>query len=194
VPAERPLDEHATQWAHEAAALAARERTPPRVLDLGCGDGALAARLAEQGAQVVGADPSRVALERAAQAHPGLGLVQHTADGRLPLEDSSFEAVVCLNVLQHVVDTQLLMSEARRVLAPHGLLAVAVPWHGRLKGALTALFAFEQMHDPLEPRLRYYTPRSLAALLRAFGYGELELRGRGGAPLWRRTLLARARR
>jgi len=168
--------------------------SPPRVLDLGCGDGTTAALLAQAGALVVGADPSHAALERAARAHPELDLVQHTADGRLPLEDSSFDAVVCLNVLQHVVDTQLAMSETRRLLAPGGLVGIAVPWHGRLRGALTALAAFEHVHDPLEPTLRFYTPRSLAALLRAFGYGELELRGRGGVPLWRRTLLARARR
>jgi ubiquinone/menaquinone biosynthesis C-methylase UbiE len=97
-------------------------------------------------------------------------------------------------VLQHVADTQLLLSEVRRVLVPAGLLAVAVPWHGRLKSALTALRSFERHHDPLEPVLRFYTPRSLRGLLEQLGFEQVELAARGGLPLARATLLAYARR
>ena len=52
----------------------------------------------------------------------------------------------------------------------------------------------ERHHDPLEPVLRFYTPRSLRALLDAFGFERIELEVRGGLPLARATLLARCRR
>jgi SAM-dependent methyltransferase len=190
VPASRPLDRVALGWALESIAPLDR----PRVLDLGCGDGGPAAELAKRGARVTGADPSTVALERARRAHPELELVETRPDGRLPFDDSSFEAVVCLHVLEHVADTQLLLSEVRRVLAPRGIFALAVPHHGPLKNLAIALGAFERHYDPLEPVLRFYTRRSLGRLLGGFGFGEVELRTWGGVPLFRESLLARARR
>jgi len=143
---------------------------------------------------VTGLDPSAVALERARATHRGLEFVAPTAEGRLPFEDASFDLVACLDVLQHVLDTQLLMSEARRVLGPAGLLAVAVPWHGRLKNIVTAVTSFERRFDPLEPVVRFYTPRSLRSLLGQFGFEDVRVEGRGGTPFYRSTLLGRARR
>jgi ubiquinone/menaquinone biosynthesis C-methylase UbiE len=191
VPADRPLDEGVRTWALETVARAGER---PRVLDLGCGDGRISAALAEAGAEVTGVDPSEVALSRARVAHPGIEFVSPREDGSLPFADGSFEAVVSIKVLEHVADTQRLMSEARRVLAPGGRIAIAVPYHGRLSGAWHALTGFERMHDPLEPTLRFYTRRSLAALLGQFGYGDVEAAGAGGVPFFRRTLLARAAR
>jgi SAM-dependent methyltransferase len=164
------------------------------VLDLGCGDGRLTARLAETGARVTGVDRSRIALERAREAHPELELAAPSPDGGLPFADGWFDVVVCINVLEHVADTQRFLSELRRVLAPAGFLALAVPWHGTLKNVLIALGSFERHHDPLEPVLRFYTRRSLGRLLSEFGFEDVRLRGAGGVPLLRRTLLARARR
>jgi SAM-dependent methyltransferase len=195
VPFDRRVDPAVLEFALDAVAGAAGPGgEPARVLDLGCGDGRVAAELASAGARVSGVDPAAAAVERARAAHPELDLHAPLADGRLPLGDCSFDVVVCLQVLQHVVDTQLLLSEARRVLVPGGLLAVAVPWHGRLKNALIALRSFERHHDPLEPVLRFYTPRSLRGLLEAFGFERVELEGSGGLALARETLLARCRR
>lgn len=194
LPVQRRVDPVVAQFALAAAREARGRDTVARVLDVGCGDGSLAARLAEEGAAVTGLDPSREALARARKGHPELELAAPSPDGTLPFADHSFDAVVCMNVLQHVADTQLLLSEARRVLAPEALLALAVPWHGALKNVSIALGSFERHHDPLEPVLRFYTQRSMRALLSAFGFEEVVTRGAGGMPLFRRTLLARARR
>jgi ubiquinone/menaquinone biosynthesis C-methylase UbiE len=194
LPEQRPLDRPVLELALATARAAEPPGAVTRVLDLGCGEGRLAARLAETGAEVTGLDSSREALARARKAHPDLELATPSADGTLPFADSSFDALVCVNVLQHVADTQLLLSETRRVLVPAGHLAIAVPWHGTLKNLLIALRSFERHHDPLEPVLRFYTRRSLHALLTAFGFEEIVARGVGGMPLFRETLLARARR
>jgi 2-polyprenyl-3-methyl-5-hydroxy-6-metoxy-1,4-benzoquinol methylase len=195
VPAERPAP-----LAHEHVLRSLETRLHDagqgegRLLDLGCGDGTLGARLAGQGALVTGVDPSPAAIERAEEAHPGMTWTLPTEDGRLPLPDSSFDVVTCVHVLEHVADTQALMSEARRVLAPGGLFLATVPYHGRVQGALTALTSFERHFDPLEPVLRFYTARSLRTLLEAFAFERVETQGRGGMPLLRRTLIALGRR
>jgi hypothetical protein len=74
------------------------------------------------------------------------------------------------------------------------MLVVAVPWHGRLKNAAIALGSFERHHDPLEPVIRFYTRRSLKKLLEAFAFERPRMRAAGGAPFFRETLLAAARR
>jgi SAM-dependent methyltransferase len=196
VPSERRLEPAALELALETVRKVnpGTGGKPVRVLDLGCGDGRVAAELVRAGAQVTGVDPSRVALERARASYPELDFAAVSQDGGLPFADVSFDVVVCLNVLQHVADTQRLLSEARRVLAPRGLLSVAVPFHGIFKNVLIALRSFESHHDPLEPVLRFYTKRSLARLLSDFGFEHARLRSAGGLPLLRETLLAHAQR
>jgi ubiquinone/menaquinone biosynthesis C-methylase UbiE len=194
LPQERRLDPIVVEFALATARMAGHGGGQARVLDLGCGDGALAARLAAQGADVTGLDPSHEALARARRQYPALRLATPDVGGTLPFADNSFEAVVCMNVLQHVADTQLLLSEARRVLVPGGHLAVAVPWHGIVKNGVIALGSFERHHDPLEPVLRFYTARSLRGVLTQLGFDEISTRGAGGLPLNRETLLARAHR
>jgi 2-polyprenyl-3-methyl-5-hydroxy-6-metoxy-1,4-benzoquinol methylase len=194
VPLDRPFDERSLRFVFETLATVASADRRPRVLDLGCGDGRYAAKLAAAGFDVTGVDASREALERAARAHPELRLASLEADGRLPLADSSFDAIACINVLEHVADTQTLMSEARRVLVPGGRFTVAVPWHGRLKNAVIAVASFDRHHDPLQPVLRFFTRSSLRRLLTAFGFEQIELKGSGSLPFARETLLAHARR
>jgi 2-polyprenyl-6-hydroxyphenyl methylase / 3-demethylubiquinone-9 3-methyltransferase len=192
LPAERPPDPLALDFALEAVRAAGDDVRAVRVLDVGSGDGRVAAALARAGATVSGVDPSEVALARARASHPQLDLRLPGPEGRLPYGDGEVDVVLCLEVLQHVADTQRLLSEIRRVLVPGGTLALTVPWHGRVKGALAALTSFERAHDPLEPALRFFTPRSLGATLDALGFEAVELRGAGGLPMLRRRLLARA--
>ena len=162
------------------------------MLDLGCGDGAVTAELAQDGVHVTGVDVSPVAIERARAAHPQIEFETAASDEPLPFGDAAFDAVVCLNVLEHVADTQHFLSEARRVLAPAGIVGLTVPFHGVLKNVLVALRSFERHHDPLEPVLRFYTRRSLASLLEQFGFERVHVSATGGLPYLHEMLLARA--
>ncbi|MBA2506782.1 MAG: class I SAM-dependent methyltransferase [Thermoleophilaceae bacterium] len=137
-----------------------------RALDLGCGDGWLTLHIPAE--EVVGADPSWTALDRARTRLPDARLVPVPVDGRLVLEDGGFDLVVMTEVLQHVRDVQLLLSEARRVLEPGGRLAVSAPANNRA-GALK-LFLRGWFIDPMSPVVRFFSMPSLRACLEEMGF------------------------
>ncbi|HYH59395.1 MAG TPA: class I SAM-dependent methyltransferase [Thermoleophilaceae bacterium] len=136
-------------------------------LDIGCGDGVLSAAIPTE--QLTLADVSAVALERARRRLPEAAAVEVEPDAPLPFADSAFDLVVCTEALEHVHDLQLFLSEARRVLAPGGRLAVTTPAHR----------AWMRTPDPLSPHLRFLTRRTLGTLLDRMGFDVVELRRRG---------------
>ena len=98
--------------------------TDKTVLDLGCAGGFMAEALAARGARVTGIDPAEQAIE-AARAHAGaegLSIRYDVGVGEdLPYDDGAFDAVVCVDVLEHVADLSKVLSEVARVLKPGGL-------------------------------------------------------------------------
>ena len=94
------------------------------VLDLGCAGGFMAEALALRGANVTGIDPAADAID-AARAHAresGLRIGYDVGVGEaLPYHRASFDAVVCVDVLEHVADLAKVLSEVVRTLRPGGL-------------------------------------------------------------------------
>jgi SAM-dependent methyltransferase len=151
-----------------------------RALDLGCGDGRLTAELRAE--RLIAADVSAVALERARRRLPHAEIVGLKPNEPLPFSQGEFDLVLCAETLEHVQDVGLLVSEARRVLTPGGTLAVTTPAH---RGIVVG--GFERRFDPLSPHIRFFTKRSLRALLEGAGFRPAAIRRRRG------TLLATAR-
>ena len=92
-----------------------------RVLDLGCAGGFMAEALAERGALVTGIDPAAdaVSAARARAALTGQEIRYDVGVGEaLPYEAAAFDAVVCVDVLEHVADLTRVLAEVERVLVP----------------------------------------------------------------------------
>jgi 2-polyprenyl-6-hydroxyphenyl methylase/3-demethylubiquinone-9 3-methyltransferase len=96
------------------------------VLDLGCAGGFMAEALDDRGADVTGIDPAAEAIA-AARDHArdaGRSIRYDTGTGEaLPYGDASFDAVVCVDVLEHVSDLNKVLAEVVRVLKPGGVFA-----------------------------------------------------------------------
>jgi broad specificity phosphatase PhoE/ubiquinone/menaquinone biosynthesis C-methylase UbiE len=97
-----------------------------RVLDVGTGSGSVALAFAPLAASVMGLDVSPAMLERAeaARATTGVSNVYFRLGeiGGVPLEDGSFDIVVCHDVFQYAPDLPGLLKRLRRLLIPGGRL------------------------------------------------------------------------
>lgn len=107
-----------------------------RVLDVGCGDGAYAARLADEGAAVVGVDLSEEMVRVARERH-GDRADFHQGDvtAGLPfVADGDVDVVLCQHVLSHVRELEPVYAEFARVLGSEGTLVLSThhPLHDYL--------------------------------------------------------------
>ena len=140
-----------------------------RILDVGCGDGALTAKLAERGCDVVGIDTSD-SLLAAAKARR---LDVRKADVRdLPF-DSEFDAVFSNAVLHWVREPLAAARSMRKALKPGGRLVAEFGGHGNVAAIMTALRAAAKIHggdEALAAPWFYPTPAEYSAILSEAGF------------------------
>lgn len=145
------------------------------VLDLGCAGGFMAEALTARGAKVTGIDPAAQAIEaaRAHAAQEGLEITYDVGVGEaLPYADASFDAVVCVDVLEHVQDLSQVMRETARVLRPGGMFLYDTINRNPLAHLAAVIVAEDILrllpkgtHDPA----MFIKPAELVAEMRAAG-------------------------
>jgi trans-aconitate methyltransferase len=106
-----------------------------RILDLGCGDGALTAKIASTGAEVVGVDSSASMVE-AAQA---LGLDARLLSGDQLQFDREFDAVFSNAALHWMRNQDAVLTGVHRALKPGGRFVVEMGGHGNIAAIRVAL-------------------------------------------------------
>ena len=145
------------------------------VLDLGCAGGFMAEALAQRGAQATGIDPATDAID-AARAHArenGLRIGYDVGMGEaLPYADAIFDAVVCVDVLEHVADLPKVLAEVARTLRPGGLFLFDTINRNPLARLATITIAEDLLrllprgtHDPA----MFIKPAELRAAMQAAG-------------------------
>jgi len=191
---EVPLSSGADRARRQARMLASTLHDvvgPACIVDMGCGDGEAAsiALAANPGHRLVGIDWSADALTQA-QARR-LTLVRAAVDGiSLPLRTGTADVVIMSEIIEHLVDTDSALDEAWRVLKPGGSLLLSTPnlaaWYNRglLAFGVQPVFSevslrgvFGRPGSVVAGHLRMFTSRSLTGLLRARGFGFIELSG-----------------
>ena len=166
------------------------------MLDLGCGNGWFTGALDRCGFDVTGVDLNEAGLRLARQHHPGLRLVQMDVMGPLdPSLTMRFDAVVAIDLIDHVPLPRKLIEVALAALKPGGMLAVTSPFHGYAKNLALALGGrFDSRWDPLldHGRMKYFSRSTLTSLLSEFDLHDLHFETVGRIPMFARSMLISA--
>ena len=120
-----------------------------RVLDVGCGTGALTAELVRRvGADAVSAvDPSEPFVTAARERHPGVEVLRATAE-QLPYAGDSFDATLAQLVVHFMADPVAGLRELARVTRKHGVVAACVWDHAGGHGPLSLFWEAARGFDP----------------------------------------------
>lgn len=126
-----------------------------RILDLGCGDGQLTARMLAGGLEVRGVDASAT-MVAAARAR-GV-IADEAAAEKLPYHDASFDAVFSNAALHWVRGQDEMMAEVHRVLKPGGRFVAEMGGHGNIAAIRVALISVLEKHGfaGAEDGVNYY--------------------------------------
>jgi 2-polyprenyl-6-hydroxyphenyl methylase / 3-demethylubiquinone-9 3-methyltransferase len=167
-----------------------------RVLDIGCGGGLLSEPMARLGAEVVGADPSRINIETA-RIHAdqqGLEIDYRTETAEdLSAAGETFDIVLNMEVVEHVADVDLFVATCASMVRPGGLMIMATI-NRTLKAFALAIVGAEYVLRWL-PRgthswEKFVTPDELQAALAPTALKQIDLTGVSFNPLtdvWSRT-------
>lgn len=152
-----------------------------RVLDIGCGGGILAEAMAAEGAQVSALD-AEIETLNAAKEHSKIS--QLSIDYHCCLIEDydalAFDAITCLEMLEHVQDPQLVIHHAVRLLKPGGYLFLSTI-NRTVKAYLTVIVAAEYCLQLLPRQThdfnKFIKPSELAAMARIAGLELVSMSG-----------------
>jgi 2-polyprenyl-3-methyl-5-hydroxy-6-metoxy-1,4-benzoquinol methylase len=169
------------KWFHERHRVFPEifeDRKHRKVIDLSAGIGVVASQIAAKYPCSMTCNEVDETCLNQLRALP-VELVSFDLDGPepYPLLDISYDAVICLATLEHLIHIDHFAEEVRRILTPHGRLYLSVPNYASLYWMLPLLRG-RTFHDPFDPRsryefyahVRYFTYYTVVQFMEHFGF------------------------
>jgi SAM-dependent methyltransferase len=136
--------------------------TGKRLLDIGCGEGTFLLAAKAEGWSVAGTEMNPAAARAAGlEVHPELSAVRALAP---------FDCITLWHSLEHLVDPRATLCEARTLLAPDGVIIIAVPDAGGLQAGV---FGSKWLHLDVPRHIYHFNRSSLRNLLQLEGFATV---------------------
>lgn len=124
------------------------------ILDVGCGNGAIANYLISIGHTVYGIDASESGIKQANKINPNHFFVQNIDSKELPndLKNIPFKTIISTEVIEHLYDPKGYIAFCKNILEQNGggHLIISTPYNGYLKNLLISIFNKWDLHlNPL---------------------------------------------
>jgi len=154
-----------------------------KVLDVGCGGGFTCEFLAKRNVLVSGIDRSENCILEAKKHARENNLAidyQHGFSEKMPYGDDYFDAVICVDVLEHVTDLKQTIAEIYRVLKPGGFLGFDTI-NRTFKSRLITIWLLEDILEKIPRGIhdwnKFIQPAELRAMMKETGFSNIEMAG-----------------
>jgi 2-polyprenyl-6-hydroxyphenyl methylase/3-demethylubiquinone-9 3-methyltransferase len=153
------------------------------VLDVGCGGGLMSEPLARLGAKVTGIDPTAdaIAVARRHADAQGLSVDYRTAAVEdMQAEGASFDAVICMEVIEHVPNQAAFVRSLGQLVRPGGALVMSTlnrTWKSYALAIIGAEYVLGWLPRGTHDWNRFVTTDEMARYLADAGFGEPEMSG-----------------
>ena len=150
-----------------------------RIIDLGCGNGYVASRLAQLGHSVTGVDVSIDGIETARASFPGISyhLGSVYDDDLISKVGGPVECVISLEVVEHLFFPKRLFEQSFNMLVKGGALVVSTPYHGYLKNLALSLTNSWDAHFSVHwdgGHIKFFSKKTLAAMATTTGFVKVK--------------------
>ena len=163
------------------------------MLDIGTGNGATLPVWLGQGLRVAAMEPDNDGFLFSSK-HDKADVRKLGVGDLLPAEwKNAFDAVVCLEVVEHLFDPVQLVETADQLLKEKGVVIISTPYHGYLKNlSLAVVNKWDFHHHPMRTggHIKFWSRKTLSELFTSHGYYESSFHGVGRLPyLWKSMIM-----
>lgn len=149
-----------------------------RILDVGCGDGYFALYVKDKFRRSYGAEIAEEVAHIAQKQ--GVFTTIMDLNSSLSYKDNTFDAVTCLEVIEHLLNPCHLLSEMYRILRPDGQLVLTTPNIRNFRNLYTLIFKGTFPHTSSDAfvwgggHLHYFTRKDIGSLLKNVGFQRIK--------------------
>jgi 2-polyprenyl-6-hydroxyphenyl methylase/3-demethylubiquinone-9 3-methyltransferase len=164
------------------------------LLDVGCGGGILCEAMAKAGAIVTGIDAEQEVIQAAQEhAHHNNLSIQYECTPIETYQGTLYDAITCMELLEHVEHPQMIFEHCSRLLKPKGLLFLSTI-NRTIKAYASVIVAAEYVLNLL-PRLthdyqKFIRPSELMTMARPFHFSLVDMKGLDYNPILRTASLS----
>ncbi len=166
-----------------------------KILDIGCGNGYVASKLAEMGHSLIGVDSSPDGIDIASLAYPTLHFkVCSVYDEKLANTVGELvDCIISVEVVEHLFFPRKLLEQSYRILRKGGHLLVSAPYHGYLKNLALSFGNGWDRHFKVEwdgGHIKFFSKRTLTRMVCDVGFEDPCFYGVGRLPwLWKSMIM-----